>query len=192
MITTIILAAGRSRRMGQPKMLLRWRESTVLQTVIAAFREAGIEDILVVTGAGAEQVEDLVAGSAQTVYNPEYIEGEMLSSIQAGLSARQGRAEAALIALGDQPQVKLETIQRILEAYHTSGAGIIMPSFENRRGHPWLVGARYWEEIRALRAPSSMRDFFRVHGDEIRYAAAPDASVLADLDTPEDYSAWHR
>lgn len=192
MITSIILAAGQSRRMGQPKMLLPWRNSTVLQTVIAAFREAGMEDILVVTGAGAEQIEALVADSAQTVYNPNHARGEMLSSIQTGLAARRGHAEAALIALGDQPQVELETIQRILEAYQKSSAGLIVPSFESRRGHPWLVEAGYWEEIAALRAPASMRDFFRSHNDRIQYVPAADASVLTDLDTPEDYRKWQR
>src|SRR5512144_1165841 len=95
LITAIILAAGESRRMGRPKMLLPWGGSTVLQTVIAAFRTAGTEEILVVTGAGREQIESSIGASAQTVFNPDFANGEMLSSIQAGLRAMPPGASAA-------------------------------------------------------------------------------------------------
>ncbi len=89
MIAAIILAAGQSRRMGQPKMLLPWGKTTVLETVIATFRAADVDDILVVTGGDREQVESLVRDSARTVFNPGYAAGEMLRSVQTGLAGTQ-------------------------------------------------------------------------------------------------------
>jgi molybdenum cofactor cytidylyltransferase len=86
MISAIILAAGESKRMGQPKMLMPWGKSTVLQTVISTLQTAGVDDILVVTGGAYHQVDMLIGKSVQTVYNENYAQGEMLSSLQAGLA----------------------------------------------------------------------------------------------------------
>jgi len=187
MITAIILAAGQSLRMGEPKLLLPWGKSTVLQTVISALQSAGVDETLVVTGAMHEQVEALIGRSVQTVFNPAYAEGEMLSSIQAGLAEKQREARAVLICLGDQPQVQARTVQRILQTYKRTGASIIVPSYEKRRGHPWLVGREHWDEILRMREPETMRDFLNKHTSGIRYMEVDTPSVLADLDTPDDY-----
>jgi molybdenum cofactor cytidylyltransferase len=186
-ITAIILAAGESKRMGQPKMLLPWDRNTVLQTVIATFQTAGVDEVLVITGAVRHQVEALVGRSAQTVFNPHYAAGEMLSSIQVGLAEKMRESSAALIGLGDQPQVQARTVQRLLQSFRETGSSLIVPSYQNHRGHPWLVGRQYWEEILSMRSPDTMRDFFKRHADHIRYVAIEDPSILADLDTPEDY-----
>ncbi len=190
MISAIILAAGLSQRMGQPKMLLPWKESTVLQTVIEAFRTVGLMDIVVIAGAGGRQVEELVGASARIVFNPNFAEGEMLGSIQVGLSALGSGAEAAFIGLGDQPQIQVITVLRLLEAYEKNRASIIVPSHENRRGHPWLVDRELWDEIGGLRPPATMRDFFKTHNDLIQYVNVDNPSILADLDTPEDYRKY--
>lgn len=187
MIAAIILAAGQSKRMGRPKMLMPWGESTVLQTVIATFRAAGVDDILVVTGAGHERVEELVGDSAQTVFNAGYERGEMLSSIQAGLAAQPPGSGAVLIGLGDQPQVRVVTVQHLLDAHAQAGSSIIVPSYQNHRGHPWLVARAHWEEVLRLRPPETMRQFLIRHAAEIHYIESADSSVLADLDTPDDY-----
>jgi molybdenum cofactor cytidylyltransferase len=187
MISAIILAAGQSRRMGRPKLLLPWGSMTVLQSVMAAFQKAGLEDILVITGAQHEAVERLVGSLAQAVYNPDFAAGEMLSSIQGGLAARMNSSDAAIIALGDQPQVQAETIERILQAADEGASGLVVPSHDNHRGHPWFVRRDYWEEIIGMRAPASMRDFFQLHQAEIKYVPIDNPSILADIDTPEDY-----
>ena len=92
MITAIILAAGESKRMGEPKMLMPWGKSTVLQTVISTFQASGIKDILVVTGGAHQQVESLIGKTVETVFNENYQSGEMLSSIQLGLSVKMREA----------------------------------------------------------------------------------------------------
>jgi molybdenum cofactor cytidylyltransferase len=200
-ITAILLAAGESSRMGQPKMLLPWAETTVLGQVVSMFsaglssRTAGQIDpdseILVVIGGARELVETELAQLAEryplrTVYNQNYASGGMVSSIQAGLAALGPGTRAALIGLGDQPQVREETILHICTAFIQTESPLIIPSFQNRRGHPWLAKSPLWPEILALPPSTNPRQFLDAHANQIQYVAA-DASILQDLDTPEDY-----
>ncbi len=187
MIAAIILAAGESRRMGRPKMLLPWGDTTVLGKVVATFLAAGLEDIVVVTGSARRQIEALLGNSARSVFNPQYAQGEMLSSIQAGLQMLGADTQAALIGLGDQPQVELATIESILETFGRTGAPLLVPSYEMRRGHPWLVAREFWAEILRMRTPESPRDFMNRHASGIHYVNVETPSVIQDLDTPEDY-----
>jgi molybdenum cofactor cytidylyltransferase len=192
MISAIILAAGQSKRMGQPKMLLPWGQSTVIEHVISTFLSAGIEDLIVITGGARDQVERAIGPyPVRKIHNEEFAAGEMLSSIQRGLRAVPSQTQAALIGLGDQPQVQEKNVQWICEAYHAGKSGLVVPSFQMRRGHPWLVARPFWEEILALKPPESPRDFLNSHAHEIHYVNVDTPSVLADLDTPEDYRNSH-
>jgi len=188
MISAIILAAGQSRRMGRPKMLLPWGKSTVIEHVISTFLNAGIEDIVVVTGGARGQVEDAISQyPVRTIHNNDYAAGEMLSSIQCALRAMPEQAQAALIGLGDQPQIQERSVRSICEEYRDSQSRLIVPSFQMRRGHPWLVARPLWNEILALKPPESPRNFLNRHANEIHYVSLDTQSILADLDTPEDY-----
>ena len=187
MITALILAAGQSKRMGQPKMLLPWGEKTVLEQVIHTFKAANVDEILVITGGDREQVEPLVGDSAQTVINPEFAKGEMLSSVQAGLMGIKPETEAVLIGLGDQPQVQERSVRLVVEAYHENKASIVVPSFQMRRGHPWLVTLQHWDEIQRMGSTESLRNFLNRHTNEIQYVEVGDTGILKDLDTPKDY-----
>jgi len=187
MITAIILAAGQSLRMRQPKMLLPWGEITVLGQVLATFQRAGADELLVVTGGYREQVEALVGKSARIVFNPEYAQGEMLSSIQRGIAKLNPETQAILVALGDQPQVQERSVRMVMEAYRQSGSSIVVPSFQMRRGHPWLVARPFWGEILAMKRSESPRDFLNRYAREIEYVTVDNSSILQDLDTPEDY-----
>lgn len=197
-MAAIILAAGQSRRMGQPKMLLPWGESTVLGQVVAVLAEGlGADhktdfEIIVLTGAEREKVEGLVAGltdkyPVRCVFNPAYEAGEMLSSLQCGLAALGPGVDAALIGLGDQPQVEPGTVSSILGAFESSPARIIVPSYKMRRGHPWLVEKSLWNEILQMKTPQTPRDFLQASANEIKYVIVDTPSVTEDLDTPEDY-----
>jgi molybdenum cofactor cytidylyltransferase len=189
-ITAVILAAGLSRRMGQPKMLLPWGQTTVLGQVLSTLQQAGLEELIVVTGGARELVEAEVArlqaagAPARAVFNPQHESGEMMSSLRAGLAAIGPGAEYALIALGDQPQLSLESARRVLSAANRPGARLILPSFEMRRGHPWLVRRDLWP---ALVGAETGRAFLKAHEAEICYVEG-DETVLKDLDTPADYS----
>ena len=191
-ISAILLAAGLSSRMGQPKLLLPWGGTTVLGQVVSIFAESGIEEIVVVTGGAREQVERLVEKLAEifpvrTVYNPEYVHGEMLSSIQAGLTALDSRTSAALIGLGDQPQVREETVSHICATFTRTRAPLVIPSFQNRRGHPWLVERSLWPKILEFPLSTTPRRFLDTYASQVEYVTA-DQSILQDLDTPEDYA----
>lgn len=195
MISAIILAAGESKRMGQPKMLLPWENGTVLTRVIAVFREAGVEDILVVTGGAREQVEELAAGlGVRTVFNEAFQTGGMLSSIQCGIRALltipKKEKAAALIGLGDQPQVQARSVRRVCETFLETEANLVVPSYHMRRGHPWLMAHPLWEDLMRMEHPASPRDFLNAHAAEIHYVEVDDPNILADLDTPEEYRRW--
>jgi molybdenum cofactor cytidylyltransferase len=191
-ISAILLAAGESRRMGEPKLILPWANTTVLGQVVATFAAAGIEDILVVTGGARQQIEALVTRLAQkypvrAIYNPDHEHGGMLSSIQAGLAGLDSRSCAALIGLGDQPQVREETVRRILSAFVQRESSLVIPSFQGRRGHPWLVARSLWPDILALpNSVTTARQFLDAHARQIEYVMA-DESSLKDLDTPKEY-----
>jgi molybdenum cofactor cytidylyltransferase len=194
-ISAILLAAGLSSRMGKPKLLLPWGETTVLGQVVTTFASAGVINLVVVTGGAREQVENLVAELAKdfpvrAVYNPEFERGEMLSSIQVGLAAMSPQTRAALIGLGDQPQVREETIRDICKAFVNTQSPLVVPSFQNRRGHPWLAARPLWGSIQALASSTTPRDFLNKYAGQVDYISA-DQSILQDLDTPADY-ARHR
>jgi molybdenum cofactor cytidylyltransferase len=191
-ISVILLAAGESRRMGQPKLILPWGDTTVLGQVVGSFAAAGIEDIVVVTGAAREQIEEAVTKLAEkypvrSIHNPDYEHGEMLSSIRVGLGGLEAGTLAALIGLGDQPQVRQETISHICNAFIQKNSPLVIPSCQGRRGHPWLAARALWPEILALSMSATARQFLSTHAGQIDYVAA-DESILKDLDTPEDYN----
>jgi molybdenum cofactor cytidylyltransferase len=190
-ISAIVLAAGKSRRMGKPKLVLPWGLTTVLGQVVATFAAAGIEDILVVTGGVRTQVEAEVARLAEqfpvrAIYNPGFAHGGMVSSIRAGLEALGPGVRAAMIGLGDQPQVREETIRCIEAAFIQTDSPLVFPSFQGRRGHPWLVARSLWPEILLLPRSATPRQFLSAYAGKIKYVLA-DESILKDLDTPEEY-----
>jgi len=175
MITAIVLAAGQSKRMGMPKMLLRWGETTVLGQVLATLKQANIPDIVVVTGAERIKVEKICVGfETRVAHNPDYLLDEMLASLQCGLRALRGFAvdesaevEAALVCLGDQPQIQEGSVRAVVHRYIQTGASLVVPSYQMRRGHPWLAARPLWEEILSMCAPASPRDFLNRHASEI-------------------------
>lgn len=190
-IGAIILAAGLSTRMGRPKMLLSWGDKTILETVLEAVLEGGISRPVVVTGANRKEISNLVLKyPAQMVFNPNFEDGEMLHSLQAGIPALSAECQACFIVLGDQPQIQSSTIRLLIEEYRQQPDSMIIPSYQMRRGHPWLVGRALWDELLSLNTPATLRDFVRKHAQEIHYLDLDTSSILADLDTPEDYEKF--
>jgi molybdenum cofactor cytidylyltransferase len=173
--------------MGEPKMLMPWGKSTVLQTVISTIQAAGVSDVLVITGGAHKQVEALVGKSVQTLFNEDYEKGEMLSSIQLGLAEKMREARAALICLGDQPQVQERYVRRVRDAFLKNNSSIVVPSYEMRRGHPWLVARSLWDELLRMKTPKTPRDFLKAHAKQIEYVIVDSPSVIEDVDTPDDY-----
>jgi molybdenum cofactor cytidylyltransferase len=189
MIAGIVLAAGLSRRMGRPKLSLPWRDTTVIGQVVAVLAAAGINDILVVTGGARQEIETaLSATPARLVFNPRFEASEMVDSLQVGLAQLLPSVEATLVALGDQPQIQLPVVQAVLQSYAEKPAGLIVPSYQMKRGHPWLVARPLWTELSQLCPPETLRDFLGRHAADIRYLPVSTDTILRDLDTPADYA----
>jgi molybdenum cofactor cytidylyltransferase len=181
--------------MGQPKMSLPWGKTTVIGQVISTLVQSGLEEILVVTGGGRLEVENALKAlpkewPVRTIFNPEYQSGEMISSIKIGLVNLNDKAEAALIALGDQPQVGVAVVKTLLRAYYETRAGFVIPSYQMRRGHPIIIGRSLWQDVLSLTAKQTLRDLLEMNRSRIHYVVVDTDSILQDLDTPADYYAY--
>ncbi|MCL4561157.1 MAG: nucleotidyltransferase family protein [Chloroflexi bacterium] len=177
--------------MGRPKMLLPWGQTTVLGQVVATLSKAELGEILVVGGGMSMEIAAGLDGTpARLVLNPDYANGEMLSSLQVGLANLNGDCQAALIVLGDQPQIELIVVQAVLRVWDQEPGSLVVPSYKLRRGHPWLLPRSMWAEIFSLQAPATLRDFLNAKGVEIHYVPVDTPSIHIDLDTPEDYRQY--
>jgi molybdenum cofactor cytidylyltransferase len=191
MIAAIVLAAGLSRRMGANKMMLPFGERTVLAQVVSVLQDCPLDEIIVVTGHEREKIEAATRrhvpqrGGLRFVYNSRYAAGEMLSSIQTGLVALRDECDAALVALGDQPQIERRSVDQVIAA-HEPGT-VVIPSFNRRGGHPILIDRACWPEILALPTGASLRDVWRAHPNWLRYVSVDTETILRDMDTPDDY-----
>jgi len=186
-VAAVVLAAGTSSRMGRSKLLLPWDDRTVIETIIARLVAARLAEIVVVIGHQADEVVGLLADlPVRLVHNPAYAEGEMLSSLQAGLRVLPATTAACLVVMGDQPMIEGKVIGRILAAYAEGRGDIVLPVYRGRRGHPVLIGQRFWPDLLALEG-GAPRDVIRRHPDHVIEIQVGTDSILRDIDTPEQY-----
>jgi molybdenum cofactor cytidylyltransferase len=191
MISAIVLAAGRSIRMGCMKLVLPWGDSTVIGSVIASLLKAGLVDIYVVTGDNRKELEiPLQKFEVNFCTNPDYSHGEMLSSVRVGLKCLGDDSEAAMIVLGDQPQIEAEVVCSIIDRYKLSRNKIIVPSYQMHRGHPWLIDRSLWSELLDIPSDHTLRDYLNMKQNDISYVNVNTESVIMDLDTPSDYQKY--
>jgi molybdenum cofactor cytidylyltransferase len=191
LISAIVLAAGKSSRMGVSKMTLPWGNSSVIGKVISTIQEAGLSSIQVVTGSNNMEVEDVLKGfPIEFIFNPNFSNGDMISSVQEGIRSLRRKSEAALIVLGDQPQIETQTITEIIECYYSTRGEIIVPSYQMHRGHPWLLEKSLWDEVLALETTITLHDYLNRHKDKIKYIIVNTPSIIQDLDTMDDYKTF--
>ena len=188
----ILLAAGESARMGEPKPLLPWGERTLIEYQLGELAGCGVDDIVVVLGHEAERVRPLaLAGGARVVLNEAYRQGRA-SSLRAGARALQDDVDAVLIANVDQPRPRA-LLRHLLDAHGEGSALITIPSFEGRRGHPTIVAGALLGELRAVEEESlGLRGLLERHGAAVREVSVPSPVVLLDLNTPEEYERARR
>jgi molybdenum cofactor cytidylyltransferase len=186
-IYAIVLAAGESKRMGSPKMLLDFGGKTMLEAVISNVSKSGITNIIVVLGAHREKLESLVkmAGAA-ICYNENYQNG-MLSSVQCGFRNIPEGTEAVLVFQGDQPLITPEVIRMVLDTFRKSDKGLIIPVFQNRRGHPLLISEKYFKEIEKLDPSRGLKSLSEIFYKDVVEVQVNDMGILRDFDTFEDY-----
>ncbi|MDZ4669370.1 MAG: selenium cofactor biosynthesis protein YqeC [Phototrophicales bacterium] len=186
----IVLAAGLSSRMGQSKILLPWSDDkTIIEHITDQLIRARIEQIHIITGHLANEVKTVLDPYDITLtYNRAYKSGEMLSSIKAGLRAMPREVSACFVVLGDQPRLNARVLNDLQMHYAEHGGDLLIPSFQMRRGHPILIGRKYWHEILMLNDKSTLRDFIIKHEAHIQYIPVESDSILRDVDTPQDYA----
>lgn len=186
-IAAVVLAAGKSQRMGQLKQLLPFGERTVLQTVVHMLQSVPVEEILVVVGHRSDEVCTALPSDVKCVVNTRFEEG-MFSSVLAGLDALPSDVAGMLLLLGDQPQITSSVVRAVVDRFQATDRGIVVPEVEGKRGHPVLIDVhRYGDEIRSLDGSSGLKPVVRGHPEDTDVVAIEDPAILRDLDTPEDY-----
>jgi molybdenum cofactor cytidylyltransferase len=151
-----------------------------------------VDDVTVITGAYHADVS-IAAQRANvvTLHNANYARGEMLSSLKIGLQylLADPQIEAALVVLGDQPQIEISTIKAVIDAYRAGSGTIVAPRFEGQRGHPVLFGRIHWQAICDLPADAAPRMLFASHPESVYHVDVSSDSIVRDIDTPADYAA---
>jgi molybdenum cofactor cytidylyltransferase len=187
MNVAIILAAGESRRMGQPKQLLPFAGQTMLECVIDAFRSPRVDEIRVVLGYKADEIAAKISHAAcKIVKNDRYALG-MFTSMQAGLRDLSKGAKVVMLAVCDQPRLKRRTVETLLDEFEKERHKILIPSYNGRQGHPPLLRAEYAKEILAMDESMTLKHFYASHADDIARLVVEDEGVLIDIDDPITY-----
>ena len=191
-VSAILTAAGESSRMGSPKPLLPWPsgrgdEITLVEYQVSQLGCAGIDEIIVVLGHRAEEVQPFVRGAGvQCVLNPDYRRGKT-TSIRAGLSKIDSCAETVMLLAVDQPR-PAAIIRRVLETHRLSGAAVTSPLHSGRGGHPIAFDSVLVPELREITEEGQgIREVIGRHLPRVRRVAIEDPAVRLDLNTPEDY-----
>jgi CTP:molybdopterin cytidylyltransferase MocA len=189
MIAGIVLAAGRSLRMGRPKLLLPMPDGRpIIAHAIGVLREGGASPILVVIGGEEGMAEAVVLAGGRPTPIDHAAAGDMFASLQHGLKDLIGMtAEAALVLPGDMPFVKPTTVRSLSDLWILERPSLLVPSYRNRRGHPVCLARETWADILALQPPASLRDYLRRQAASIRHLVVEDIGVVKDIDIPEDY-----
>ena len=187
-IWAIVLAAGESRRMGSPKMILPYEGMTIIEKVLENVLASDVEKVVTVLGSHKEEVLKVIEKyPVLHCYNSNYKNG-MLTSVKCGFDFLPGDFRAAMVFLGDQPMVEASVINKMINLYNESGKGILVPVFENKRGHPLLADKKYRDEIKNLDDPEGLKGLLRRHPDDLLEVDSENPSVIMDIDTREDYN----
>ena len=183
--SAVVLAAGKSERMGANKLLLEVAGRTILDRLLDALDESVVDEAFVVLGHRPEELRPLVgAHKAEAIINPDYEEG-MTSSFRTGL--RRVSSEAAFLVLGDQLGLKADLLEAMIERMASDpSAMIVSPVHEGQRGHPVLFGRALFPEILGMGGGEILRDVVDRHEDAHLFVGG-DLWCTIDLDTPEEF-----
>lgn len=194
MIPAIVLAAGKSTRMGRSKATLQLDgRDTFLTRIVRTFADAGVEDVVVVVGHDADAIvasfagADDIASRARFVDNPDYEQGQ-LSSLLAGLRVvdRPG-VVAVLVTLVDVPLVSAATVRAVIDRYRRTQAPIVRPVRGDQHGHPVLIDRKLFEALRHANPATGAKPVIRANVSLAGDVVVDDTGAFADADTPDDY-----
>jgi molybdenum cofactor cytidylyltransferase len=183
----IVLAAGGSRRLGRSKQLVPYRGMPLLQSVVGAVKEWPVDTVVVVLGAGADDVLDAVDfGDAIVAINEDWEEG-IASSLRVGVDIleRDPALDRTFVALGDQPGIPAEVPGLLVEVAEWSDRPAIVPVYRYERANPVLFDRRLWHRLMALEGDHGASDFLRAHPEWVEEVRV-DWPAPRDVDTEDD------
>lgn len=192
----IILAAGESARMGYPKALLKFQNTSFLEHLINIIKSAGILNLIVVLGYDAEKIVDLLNLekikkdlNIKFLVNKDYQKGQ-LTSVQTAIRALPKNVEAIILLPVDRPLISKDIVKKILEKYFETKAKIVIPTFEGKRGHPVLFSSTVLNDL--MNAPLDIGARYVVWNNSADLIEVPtmDSGILINIDTPEDYKKY--
>jgi CTP:molybdopterin cytidylyltransferase MocA len=191
----LIPAAGKSRRMGRPKLQLVWRGKTILEHAVTALIDGGVTSVLVVMAPGDTEQRVLAEKACAEVLELAQPTAEMRDTIERGLEWIEQKYQPSaddgwLLLPADHPGVDKQVVQAILAARAANPHwSILVPAFENRNGHPVWIGWPHVAGIRRMPAGEGVNIYIRQHMSETFLLPLATPAVLLDLDTPEQFSA---
>ena len=192
MICAIVLAAGRSERMGTQKLLLPLGGKPVIAHVVDELLSSSVEHILVVTGRDGELIRAALQNRPVQFIENRASDSDMLGSARCGLRRLPAGCDAVLLALGDQPGIKQELVDDLIRSFREGKAEIVVPMCDGHRGHPVLFSTRFCDELLTGNIAGGLREFLDAHRGDIFFQPVAHAAALEDMDTPADYERQKR
>jgi molybdenum cofactor cytidylyltransferase len=194
MVTSIVLAAGESKRMGEIKQLLPWEDKTIIESVVFNLIHCQhIKEIRVVLGANYEKIEPIFSNISEkkikVLINENYKNG-MITTVWTGLKLLPKDTEYILFTLGDMPLIRTATYNQLMTELIKSKPPILAPTYMGSRGHPLIVHKTFVPDIFKLNGPGGLRNLLKLYPEKINYLEIEDEGILIDIDTPEEYEKY--
>ena len=188
----IILAAGRSLRMGKNKLLLPFHGKPILQHVIEAALHSSLSPLILVLGSDSDAIRSHVdLGNISVIENKDFSCGYG-SSLQVGLRALSDSCAGAMFLLGDQPLVTVATIEKLIMAFQAEPERWVAPSWNGQRGNPVITPASWFDRIFALKGDTGPREHLKDPSARLKLVDVDDRGVVFDIDSPEDYDRLNK
>lgn len=186
-VSAILLAAGKSERMGQNKLLLPFGGRTVIQNTLDNLLASRAGEVIVVLGSNAPEINASIGSRrALVVLNPNFAKG-MSTSLNTGLGMASAQARFILVALGDQPLITPHIYNKLIEAALNTDKGIVVPTYKGERGNPIIVSTRYRGELLQQTGDIGGRELLKAYPDDVLEVPVESEGVAININTKEEY-----
>ena len=187
LVSAILMAAGKSERMGQNKLLLPFGGRTVIQRTLDSLIASRAGEVIVVLGSRAKEINQSIGGRrALVVLNPNFAQG-MSTSLITGLGIVSSQARFVMVALGDQPLITPRVYNQLIEAALGTDKGIILPVYKGERGNPIVISTRYRAEMLKQTGDVGGRELLKAHPEDVLEVLVDCEGVVVNINTEEEY-----
>jgi len=196
-LVVIVPAAGHSRRMGRPKLLLPVGDRSVIARLVAAFDHPSVQGVLVVIRPDDTALADAAAAAGAVVVRPPEPPPDMKASVGWGIGEMRRRwsedqLDGWILVPGDHPVLDAALVGQVVEAWSANRPPVLVPTCDGRRGHPTVFASRLADEVASIPADAGLNRLVSAYADEVEEIELGRPEVLWDLDTPEEYDALCR